>query len=362
MQPEPPPGQTSSTKSAAVPACPDCGRTLTAAMLVCPHCAKLVHAEELKRLVAAAEVAQAASDPATALSHYRAALPLLPVTSRQHALLLQRIAGLSTQVAAGADGATTPTTTGPDRGEVPAWIKRLGPLGAVALLLWKFKFVLVALASHAKFLLLGLTKASTLFSMLLSMAAYLTLYGWRFAVGLIASIYVHEMGHVAALRRFGMPATAPMFIPGVGALVRLQSQPVTVAENARVGLAGPIWGLGAALACYVLGQLTGGPTSSFSAIARAGAWLNLFNLMPVWQLDGARGFTALSRRHRFLVTAAFATAWALTGEGLLALISLIALTVSFRRDAPEQSDPPIVVRFFLLIAALTYLTTIKVKV
>ncbi len=361
MQPEPPPGQQSSAKSAAAPACPDCGRTLTAAMLVCPHCAKLVHAEELKRLVAAAEAAQAASDPATALSQYRAALPLLPVTSRQHALLLQRIAGLSTQVAAGADGATAPTAAGPESREVPAWIKRLGPLGAVALLLWKFKFVLVALASHAKFLLLGLTKASTLFSMLLSMAAYLTLYGWRFAVGLIASIYVHEMGHVAALRRFGMPATAPMFIPGVGALVRLQSQPVTVAENARVGLAGPIWGLGAALACYVLGQLTGGPTSSFSAIARAGAWLNLFNLMPVWQLDGARGFSALSRGHRALVTLAFATAWALTSDGLLALITLFSAAACFRRDAPQASDPPITASFLFLIATLTALSKIHVK-
>ena len=337
-------------------ACSDCGTTLTAAMLACPRCGRLVHSEALKRLVAAAEAAQAAGDHSTALASYREALPLLPVTSRQHAVLLARTGELSAKVAAGGPA------TSPEKPPAPAWIKRLGPLGAVALLIWKFKFVLVTVVSQAKFLLLGLTKATTLFSMLLSMGAYWAIYGWRFAVGLIASIYVHEMGHVATLRRFGMPATAPMFIPGVGALVRLGSHPVSAAENARVGLAGPLWGLYAALFCYGLGALTDGQTSVWSAIARAGAWINLFNLMPVWQLDGARGFTALSRRHRFLVTAAFATAWALTGEGLLALISLIGLTVSFRRDAPEGSDPPIVVRFFLLIAALTYLTTIKVKV
>ncbi len=336
-------------------ACRSCSTPLTSAMLVCPGCAALLHSDELKRLVAAAEAAQAAGDHATALLHYRGALPLLPATSRQHGLLRSRIETLSTQTAAG------PTPTSQPKAEVPPWIKRLGPLGAAALLLWKFKFLLVALASHAKFLLLGLTKASTLFSMLLSMGAYWALYGWRFGVGLVASIYVHEMGHVAALRRFGMPATAPMFIPGVGALVRLNSHPVTAAENARVGLAGPLWGLGAAIFCYGLGLLTGGPTSTWSAIARAGAWINLFNLMPIWQLDGGRGFSALSRSHRFLVTAGFATAWALTSEGLLALISLIALTVCFRRDAPEKSDGPITLRFLVLTAALTFLTTIKVK-
>lgn len=337
-------------------ACSDCRATLTAAMLVCPRCGKLVHSAELKRLVAAAEAAGQGGDDAGALAQYRAALPLLPVTSRQHGVLLSRIEALSAKVAAGAPAASA------EKPEVPTWIKRLGPLGAVALLIWKFKFVLVAIVSQAKFLLLGLTKASTLFSMLLSMAAYWAIYGWRFGVGLIASIYVHEMGHVAALRRLGMPASAPMFIPGLGALVRLNSHPVSPGENARVGLAGPLWGLYAALVCYGLGTLYGGETSTWSAIARAGAWINLFNLMPVWQLDGGRGFAALARAQRWLVTGAFATAWALTGDGLLLVITLVSVTVSFRRDAPEQSDGPIVVRFLLLIAALTYLTTIKVKV
>ena len=82
---------------------------------------------------------------------------------------------------------------------------------------------------------------------MLSLGVYWTAWGWQFALGIILSIYVHEMGHVFALHRYGFKAAAPMFVPGVGALVRLQ-QPVTnTREDADIGLAGPIYGLGAAL-------------------------------------------------------------------------------------------------------------------
>ena len=65
-------------------------------------------------------------------------------------------------------------------------------------------------------------------------------HGIGFGVGLIASIYVHEMGHVFALRLYGIRATAPMFVPGLGALVRLHQYPIDAREDARVGLAGPV--------------------------------------------------------------------------------------------------------------------------
>jgi len=74
--------------------------------------------------------------------------------------------------------------------------------------------LVLAALGKGKLLLLGLTKSTTLFTMLLSMGVYWTAWGWRFALGLVLSIYVHEMGHVAALQRYGIKATAPMFIPG----------------------------------------------------------------------------------------------------------------------------------------------------
>jgi len=112
------------------------------------------------------------------------------------------------------------------------------------------------------------------------------------------------MGHVAMLRRYGIRASAPMFIPGLGALVRLEQYPHTPAEDARVGLAGPMWGLGAAAIAWGVYTLTGWP--AWGAIARVGAWINLFNLIPVWQLDGSRAFVALCRSERWVAVGALA--------------------------------------------------------
>src|SRR5688500_6713569 len=114
-----------------------------------------------------------------------------------------------------------------------------------------------------------------------------------FALGFVLSIYVHEMGHVAALRRFGLEATAPMFVPGLGAFLRLRGQHLAPYENAPIGLAGPLWGLGAATVALAVSRAGGGPM--WAAIAHTGAWINLFNLLPVWQLDGNRGYAALSK-------------------------------------------------------------------
>jgi hypothetical protein len=73
------------------------------------------------------------------------------------------------------------------------------------------------LIGKLKFLLLGLSKLSTVASMFGFIAVYWAIHGWPLAVGIAASIYVHEMGHVAMLRQLGIRADAPLFIPGVGA-------------------------------------------------------------------------------------------------------------------------------------------------
>jgi len=85
------------------------------------------------------------------------------------------------------------------------------------------------------------------------------MFGWPLALGLVLSIYIHEMGHVVALMRYGVKATAPMFIPGVGAIIRLQQSLGDPRQDARCGLAGPLWGLGAALGSYGLNLATGLP-------------------------------------------------------------------------------------------------------
>jgi Zn-dependent protease len=301
-----------------------------------------VHAQDLKRLADQARLANDSGDLAGALAAWREAIELLPPGSRQYQSVLATIETLSRA----ADAA--PSTPG-RRATRHSLAKGTAGLGLLGVIL-----------SKGKLLLLGLTKAGTLLSMLLAFGAYWTLWGWRFALGFVASIYVHEMGHIAALNRLGIKATAPMFIPGIGAIVRLKQYPVSPRENARVGLAGPIWGLGAALAAYAVFLGTGNQT--WGAIAQVGAWINLFNLLPVWQLDGARGFHALIRPQRWIAVAILAGMWLVTREGLLVLLCLAGAFAAWRGEVPDEGDDRALVEYGALAITLALLTRIPVRV
>jgi Zn-dependent protease len=335
----------------AVGLCPGCGTELAPGLLACPTCRRLVHGDELKRLAAAAERATETGDLTAALSAWRAALDLLPGDTAQHETIATRVAELSRQLDTAHAGLTA-------QAPKPPWAARAGVFGGALLLLWKFKFVVTFALTKGKLLLLGLTKGGTLLSMLLSLGVYWGAFGWKWAVGLIASLYVHEMGHVAMLRRFGIPATAPMFIPGVGAVIRSRFYPKDLIADARVGLAGPWWGLAAAAACYVVYVLTDLP--AWAAVARVGAWLNLFNLLPVWQLDGAHGFRALTRAHRWLATAVLGAMLAATGEGLLVLLVIGAVMASWMGTPAPRPDRRTLWEFCALVIVLSVMCRIPV--
>lgn len=334
--------------------CPQCGTEMSPALLVCPRCGRLVHAEQLKALAAEAEQCERNGDYPAALAAWRQALELLPPGTRQQQVIVGRIEALASKApaAAVAPPAGSPSQKGRAGG--------LAGIGALGLLIWKFKFLALFLLTKAKFLLLGLTKASTFLSMFLSLGVYWTAYGWKFALGLVVSIYIHEMGHVAALRRFGFPATAPMFIPGLGAVIRLKQHPVNPIENSRIGLAGPLWGFGAALAALTIYALTEWP--SWLAIARVGAWINLFNLLPVWQLDGARGFSSLNRQQRWLAVAAIGAAWFFTAEGLLLLLLIFGVLQALSPSAPEKPDRTGLAQYVFLLGVLSAMCLLEVPV
>ena len=343
-----------------------CGTEVAEALLACPSCHRLVHADYLKGLAAAAEAAARRGDSVEEIANWRQALDLLPPGSRQAAQVGAKVEALSAR-AANPFQPNPPAPPGAGTAALPAGAAAGAGAGADAgdaerRRVWGARGALVTgltfLATKAKLLLLGLTKASTLFSMLLSVGVYWTVFGWRFAVLLVLSIYVHEMGHVAALHRFGIQATAPMFVPGLGALIRLRQHPANPREDARIGLAGPLWGCGAAAAAYLGFVLGWGPL--WAAVARFGAWVNLFNLLPIWQLDGGRAFRALSRQQRLLAVAALAALWALSREGLLLLLLIAAAAQALRRDAPEQPDHVALAEYVLLAAALTLLCLLHV--
>ncbi len=232
-----------------------------------------------------------------------------------------------------------PAKPTPDTGQKapPAWIKRLGPLGVVLTGAFKFKTAIVLVLTKAKFLFFGLAKLQTLLSMLATIGVYWTLYGWKFAAGLVIGIYIHEMGHVSMLRHYGLRASAPMFIPGFGAFVSLYDSPADVRQDARIGLAGPLWGAGAALACLLAALVF--PGGVWGAIARATTYINLFNLTPVWTLDGGRAFRALDYRQRLYWMALAAALWYAAGSGLFLILLLAAgYRVFLKKDHAPAPD------------------------
>lgn len=175
----------------------------------------------------------------------------------------------------------------PTRPEGGVWrtVKRLiAPLVAIGLLLSKFKFLLFAL--------LKIKFVGTALTALLSIGAYALVFPLWFAVGLVVLVWVHEMGHVLQLRREGIPASAPMFVPFLGAFVAMKQMPKNALVEARVGLAGPVLGTLGALGVLGLYAWTQEPV--LLVLAYIGFFLNLINLLPVLPLDGGRAMGALS--------------------------------------------------------------------
>jgi Zn-dependent protease len=170
----------------------------------------------------------------------------------------------------------------------PLWRRAASLLAALGVLLAK-------LGTKLKALLILLPKIklfTTSASMLVSVGAYALIWGWKFGLGFVLLLLIHEMGHVIQLRREGIKASAPMFIPFIGALVAMRELPKNAAAEARVGLAGPVLGAVGALVPLALYAATG--NELFKALAFVGFFLNLFNLLPVLPLDGGRAMAALS--------------------------------------------------------------------
>ena len=168
----------------------------------------------------------------------------------------------------------------------PSWLKGLfGPVGvALIFLVTKLKWVLALF--KFKFLATGVTA-------LLSVGAYALLFPWQFAVGLVVLIFIHEIGHVIVLRRYGVAATAPIFIPFLGAFIGMKQLPKNATMEAHVGLGGPVIGSLGAFAAY--GVYLATDYSLWLVLAYIGIILNLFNLLPILPLDGGRAVGAISR-------------------------------------------------------------------
>jgi Zn-dependent protease len=173
----------------------------------------------------------------------------------------------------------------------PRLKKALGPVAVAGVLIAKFfaklKFVLLP---ALKFLPILLKSGGT---MLLMIWIYAAMWGWKFGVGFVLLLLVHETGHLVVAKKFGLKVGAPVFIPFMGAFIALKEAPRNAWIEACVGIGGPMLGTFGALVSNALGEMFDAPV--FVALAWFGYFLNLFNLTPVGMLDGGRIVTALSR-------------------------------------------------------------------
>jgi Zn-dependent protease len=220
--------------------------------------------------------------------------------------------------------------------------------------------VLILLATKLKAILLLLPKLkilTTSATMLVSIAAYALIWGWQFAVGFVLLLLVHEMGHVIQLRREGIEASAPMFIPFLGAVVAAKSLGDDAAAEARVGLAGPILGTIGTLVPLGIWLATG--EEFWQALAYVGFFINLFNLLPVLPLDGGRAMAALSPWVWFVGYAGLVALTFVFPNPVMILILLLGGYESWKRwqhrNTPESRAYHAIPGRTRALVAITYL-------
>ncbi len=318
--------------------CEHCGTEL-GPLLACPGCSRLVFAGTLKSLAQRAEATEAVGNFAESQMLWRQALTLLPPNASQRAAIDANLAGLHGRIAGEgpADAGGKPKSSP----RLMKWLSAAAP--AIAFVLAKWKLIVI-----------GLTKLPTLLSMGAALGVYWSVWGWQFAAGFLLSVYIHEMGHVFALRYYGIPAAVPLFLPGFGAVVF--SYPIkNPAQDSRVGLSGPLAGLLPVIGFLLAGWATGSKMAM--GIAYFGALINFINLLPVWSLDGDRGLRGLSAKQRWWLAGwSLAAALILNSLAPFALGCVIAIRILITKGEEEVKAPDWVAfgLFAFLIFALSW--------
>jgi Zn-dependent protease len=311
--------------------CKRCAGELIPGALVCEQCHALVHSEELERLAADAKALEAKGQLRQARAQWLMGLPLLPPTSKQASWIEHHARSLD-DLADKVQPRSEPSDN--------KWARRLGPIGPIAVVLAKSK-VLFAAIFKLKFLL----------SFVAFFGFYWAAFGMKFGLGFAVLILIHEMGHYIDIKRRGLPADMPVFLPGFGAYVRWRALGVSIETRAAISLAGPLAGFFASVVCAVLWWQTGNPL--WAGLARAGAFLNLLNLIPVWVLDGGQAALALSKTERILLLTACLALWLVLGESIFFLVALGAgYQVFMAGDLPAHPSRATAVYFASVLAAL----------
>ena len=315
--------------------CPSCSHWLPEGTLACPDCQTLTYGVYLSQIAYSAQQLEQEQKWAEARERWKSALRWLPEEAPQAESVRQHVAQIDARLKAADD-------------QRARWTKRLGPFAPIALFLLKIK--------SAIFLLF---KLKFLLSFLAFFGIYWVLFGWKFAAGFIVCLFLHEMGHYVALKRRGLKADLPVFVPMMGAYVRWYSQGVSLEDLASISLAGPFAGLLAAGACYGIFVATHAPI--FMVLVYVGAWVNFLNLFPLLGLDGAQAALALSRLQRGLIALTCGVLFALSitngdvfGPSTLWIFLIVGLGMAWASfgSAPEKASSKIFLYFQALVLIL----------
>jgi Zn-dependent protease len=185
----------------------------------------------------------------------------------------------------------------------------------------------------------GAKLGTTGLSMLVSLALYASIWGWRYAAGFLACLFIHEMGHVIAAQQRGLAVSAPAFIPFMGAFITMREAPPDVETEAHVAIGGPLLGSVAAFGFYFAGDWGG--DRLLLAIAYSGFVLNLFNLLPISPLDGGRIVAVLGPRMWLVGVPLLAVLFIYRPSPMLLVVAVLAApqvlkALRYNRNAPEN--------------------------
>jgi len=175
-------------------------------------------------------------------------------------------------------------------------------------------------------------------TMLLSVVVYAFVFGWKYAVGFVALLFVHEAGHYVAARRRGLDVGAPTFIPFLGAWIAMKDLPHDAETEAYVGLGGPLLGTVGAMVVWLMAQSWQLPW--LLAVAYSGFFLNLFNLIPLSPFDGGRITAVLTPRVWLLGVPVLGALFWYRPSPMLLIIAVLAApqvwkALTYRRDSAE---------------------------
>jgi Zn-dependent protease len=288
--------------------CKRCLNELAPGALVCDQCHALVHSGELERLSAEAKTLEAKGDLGQAREKWLTALALVPPSSTQAGWIREHEGALNASGVAGLAGKST------------------APVGP------RFRW-------------------TSILSFLAFVVIYSAASGVKFGIGFAVLILIHEMGHFVDIKRRGLPADMPVFLPGLGAYVRWQAMGVSLETRAAVSLAGPLAGFFASVVCAALWWQTG--NLLWASLARVGAMLNVLNLIPVWVFDGGQAALALSKAERIVLMTVCAALGLALWQNIFFLVAAGAgYRAFFAGDFPARPSRGTTVYFVVVLIAL----------